>query len=56
MEGLVLLQDAVGRERRPLSSVVGPHHVTCSPRPSQRERARAARMAMTHLRPPDRVE
>jgi len=56
MEGLVLLQDAVGRERRPLSWVVGPQGVTRAPRPSQRERARAARMAVTHLRPPDRVE
>ena len=39
MEGLLLLQEAVGREQRPLSWWVGPGGVERGPRPSQRDRS-----------------
>ena len=37
MQGVLLLRDAVGQERRPLSWVVGPQGVERGPRPSQRD-------------------
>ncbi len=45
IEGLTLLQQAVGRERRPLSWVIGPQGVERMPMPSQRDRKRDARRA-----------
>ncbi len=53
MEGLLLLRDAVGTERRPLSWVVGPQGVSRPPLPSLRDRKRDARSRATLLRPPD---
>jgi NADH-quinone oxidoreductase subunit B len=53
MEGLTLLQDAVGKEKRPLSWVVGPQGVQKAPRPSMRDQKRPARKQITLLRPPD---
>jgi NADH-quinone oxidoreductase subunit B len=55
MEGLLLLRDAVGKERRPLSWVVGPQGVVKPPPPSLRDLKRAERMRQTFLRPPDEV-
>jgi NADH-quinone oxidoreductase subunit B len=56
MEGLLLLRDAVGRERRPLGWWVGPQGVERpAPPAAQRDRKRAARGAIDALRPPDRV-
>ncbi|MEW6300750.1 MAG: NADH-quinone oxidoreductase subunit B family protein [Thermodesulfobacteriota bacterium] len=55
MEGLLLLQEVVGKERRPLSWVIGPQGVERPPLPSQRDLKRAARMQTTFLRPPDEV-
>jgi NADH-quinone oxidoreductase subunit B len=55
MEGLLLLQDAVGREKRPLSWLVGPQGIERPPRPSMRDLKRAARQQATELRPPDVV-
>ena len=55
MEGLRLLQDAVGQEKRPLSWIVGPQDVERPPRPSMRDQKRAARQQATVLRPPDEV-
>ena len=55
MEGLLLLRDAVGSERRPLSWTVGPQGVERPEMPSQRDRKQAERMAMRDLTPPDRV-
>jgi NADH-quinone oxidoreductase subunit B len=52
MEGLLLLQRAVGGERRPLSWKVGPQGVERRPLPVQRELKRDARQAMTTLREP----
>jgi len=55
MEGLLLLRDAVGKERRPLSWVVGPQGVVKAPPPSRRDLKRPERQGMTLLRPPDEV-
>ena len=53
MEGLLLLRDAVGTERRPLSWVAGPQGVTRPPLPSLRDRKRDERSRATLLRTPD---
>jgi NADH-quinone oxidoreductase subunit B len=55
IEGLNLLQDAVGKEQRPLSWVVGSQDVTRAPSRSLRDEKRAARQRATILRPPDKV-
>jgi len=55
MSGLLLLVDAVGKERRPLSWVVGPQGVYRPERPIIRDAKRAARHGMTVLRPPEEV-
>ncbi len=54
-EGLVLLQKAVGTERRPLSWVVGPQAVERAPMPSMRDLKHDERMRATTLRTPDHV-
>lgn len=55
MEGLLLLQKAVGTEKRPLSWVVGSQGVYRPAMPSQRITKRAERQKTTDLRPPDEV-
>src|SRR5581483_2772303 len=55
LEGLLLLRDAGGKEKRPLSWVVGPQGISRGPRPSQRDLHRATRRQATELRPPDEV-
>ena len=55
MEGLLLLQHAVGRERRPLSWAVGPQGVERAPMPSLRDLKRPRRQQETLLRSPDEV-
>ena len=55
LEGLVLLQQSIGSERRPLSWVVGPQGVERAPRPSFRDLKREARRRETTLRSPDTV-
>jgi NADH-quinone oxidoreductase subunit B len=55
MEGLLLLQQLVGQERRPLSWVVGPQGVERPPLPSMRDRKRAERQRTTTLRAQDEV-
>jgi NADH-quinone oxidoreductase subunit B len=52
MQGLLLLRDAVGSEKRPLSWVVGPQGVTRAKIPSQKERCRPNRQSTTDLSPP----
>jgi NADH-quinone oxidoreductase subunit B len=54
-EGLVLLQKAVGSERRPLSWMVGSQHVERPPMPSMRDRKTTERMRVTSLQTPDHV-
>jgi NADH-quinone oxidoreductase subunit B len=55
MEGLLLLQQRVGSERRPLSWVAGEQRVERPPAPSMRDRNRAARQQVRELRPPDQM-
>jgi NADH-quinone oxidoreductase subunit B len=55
MEGLVLLQNLVGRERRPLSWVVGSQQVTHEAEPSLRDLKRPERQATGELPSPDEV-
>ena len=55
MEGLRLLQDAVGQEKRPLSWVIGPQNIERAPRPSMRDRKRAQRQKTTRLRSPNQM-
>lgn len=55
MHGVMLLQDLIGKERRPVSWVAGPQGVTRAPVPSMRDLKRADRMAVTVLDSPDGV-
>jgi len=55
MEGLTLLQQAVGKERRPLSWIAGPQGVIRPEPPSMKELKRAERRQASTLRPPDEV-
>lgn len=55
MEGLLMLSDAVGKERRPLSWVIGPQGVEKPEERSRRDEKLAERKDMTELRPPDEV-
>ena len=55
MEGLLLLQQAIGTERRPLSWVVGPQGVVRPAMPNQRDIKRAGRQKVESLRSPDHV-
>ena len=55
MEGLLLLQQAVGSERRPLSWVAGPQDIGKAPLPSMRDMLREERMKALDLRSPDEV-
>ena len=55
MEGLTLLQTAVGNERRPLSWAVGPQGVSRPETPSMRDLKRNQRRRGTTLRSPDEV-
>lgn len=55
LQGLMLLQDSIGQERRPLSWVVGDQGVYRAEMPAQRDLRNAERMATTTLRTPDQV-
>lgn len=55
LEGLILLQQAIGRERRPLSWVVGPQGVERRPAPSLRDAKHDARRRASLLRSMDEV-
>ncbi len=55
LEGLTLLQDAIGKEQRPLSWIIGPQGVEKPDRPSLRDIKRAERMRASVLRSPDEV-
>jgi NADH-quinone oxidoreductase subunit B len=55
MEGLTLLQEAVAKEKRPLSWVIGPQGVQRPPRPIMRDIRRAERQKESVLRSPDEV-
>jgi len=55
LEGLILLQNAVGSERRPLSWVVGSQSLEHPVLPSLRDLKRPIRQKTVDLRPPDHI-
>ncbi len=55
LQGIVLLRDLVGNEKRPLSWIAGPQDVQRPPVPSLRDLKRAERQKATTLRSPDEV-
>lgn len=55
LEGVLLLRDAVGKEKRPLSWVVGPQNVVRPEMPAMREQKAAQRKLVTILRSPEGV-
>ena len=55
MEGLLLLQDLAGKERRPVSWIVGPQGVVKPPVPIMRDLKRPRRKQVTELRSPDEI-
>ncbi|HMK34849.1 MAG TPA: NADH-quinone oxidoreductase subunit B, partial [Desulfomonilaceae bacterium] len=55
LEGLLLLQDSVGNERRPLSWVAGPQDMVPARRPSMRTLKREQRIREARLRSPDEI-
>jgi NADH-quinone oxidoreductase subunit B len=55
LQGVVLLRDLVGNEKRPLSWIVGPQDVKRPPAPSLRDLKRAERQKTTTLRSPNEV-
>jgi NADH-quinone oxidoreductase subunit B len=52
MQGLLLLRDAIGKEKRPLSWIVGPQEVVRPAPPSHRDLKQPERSLMTTLRSP----
>ncbi len=55
MEGLLLLRESMGKEKRPLSWVVGPQKTEHPSRPSLRDLKRDQRQQETILRSPDEI-
>jgi NADH-quinone oxidoreductase subunit B len=55
LEGILLLREAVGNEKRPLSWVIGPQGVEKPESPSMRDTKWAGRQQLTVLRTPDQV-
>lgn len=55
MEGLCLLREKAGKEKRPLSWVIGPQGIERPGTPSMRDLKRAERSQATILRSPDEV-
>jgi NADH-quinone oxidoreductase subunit B len=55
LEGVTLLREKAGNEKRPLSWVVGPQDIVRPEMPIRRIQKRAVRQSMTILRPPSEV-
>jgi NADH-quinone oxidoreductase subunit B len=55
LEGVLLLREAVGKERRPLSWVVGDQRVARPPMPSMRDLKQPQRQQMVDLPAPDHI-
>lgn len=55
LEGLILLQQSIGKEQRPFSWVVGEDSVEKVEKPSNRDIKNAERMMAQILTPPDRI-
>lgn len=55
LEGILLLREAVGKEKRPLSWVLGPQEFEKPEMPSMRDSKYQGRQHLTILRTPDQV-
>lgn len=55
LQALMLLQDSIGKERRPLSWVVGDQGIYRPQMPAEKERKRGERINVTNLRTPDEI-
>lgn len=55
LEGVLLLREVVGKEKRPLSWMIGPQGVEKAQMPSMRDEKWAGRQQLTVLRTPDQV-
>ena len=55
LEGVTLLRDAVGQEKRPLSWTLGPQGVVREPPPSMRDAKREMRSKLQVLKTPDEI-
>jgi NADH-quinone oxidoreductase subunit B len=55
LEGLLLLRDSIGKEKRPLSWVLGPQGVVRPEKPSLRDLKSPGRMKMDNLRSMDEI-
>jgi NADH-quinone oxidoreductase subunit B len=55
LQGVLLLRDAVGKEKRPLSWMIGPQGVEKTKMPAMRDQQRAHRQTLTVLQTPDHV-
>jgi NADH-quinone oxidoreductase subunit B len=51
----MLLQESIGKERRPLSSVVGDQNLYRPVMQPERDRKQAERIAVKNLRSPDEI-
>lgn len=56
LQGLILLQESIGKEKRPLSWVVGPQGIEKPPRPSQRDARQERRAQALDLPDPFRLD
>ncbi|MGH2644676.1 MAG: NADH-quinone oxidoreductase subunit B, partial [Chitinophagaceae bacterium] len=55
LEGIVMLRDQVGKEKRPLGWTIGNQGIIKPEKVSMRDQKREERMKMTEIRPPDEV-
>jgi NADH-quinone oxidoreductase subunit B len=55
LEGILMLRDQVGNEKRPLNWVIGDQGIIKPQGVSMKEEKRAERMKMTEIRDPDSV-
>ena len=55
LQGLMLLQESIGQERRPLSWVVGDQGIYRPQMPAEKDRKRGERINVTNLRTPDEI-
>ena len=55
LQGLMLLQESIGKERRPLTWVGGDQGVYRPVMPAERDVKQAERIQVTNLRTPDQV-
>lgn len=56
MQGLVMLSDMIGKEKRPLSWTIGPQGVYRPEKTSQKDLKRDGRIAMDKITPPNQIK